>query len=596
MLYPQENELRELRDLSGVWHFKIDWEDVGLDQAWFAAPLTGEIREIAVPSSYNDLYADRRMREHVGAVWYEREVCVPASWTGRHLLLRFDAAAHHSTVWWNGRRLGHHKGGFLPFVFDLAEHAPPGQTGRLTVAVDNRLDWSCLPCGELFTRPDGDAPSRRLRRQENHFDFFNYAGLHRPVRLLSLPSRSIEAIRLRTTPANGTAWTLDYSVDHPADTHVHVRVLDPDGKPGLAASGTSGALTLASPPLWEPGHGRLHALEVRLEDATGQLLDVYREPFGVRSVRVEGARFLINERPFYFRGFGKHEDADIRGRGLDLPLLVHDFALLEWIGANSVRTSHYPYSEEFMRMADRQGMVVIDEVPAVGMHDNWGTNPVFVPGRIGPATLAHHCDVTRDLIARDGNHPCVVMWSLGNEPATEEVQAEEYFRTVIELARQLDPTRPMTVVEAHSANCSRIGQLVDVVCVNRYIGWYVHTGEMDLVSSELEKDLRAWHDRDGRPVLVAEFGVDTVHGLHSLQGDFFTEEFQCEFLSRYHAVFDRLPFVIGEHVWNFADFSTKQGIKRVAGNRKGVFTRSRNPKAAAHLLRQRWHQPSPKAS
>jgi beta-glucuronidase len=68
----------------------------------------------------------------------------------------------------------------------------------------------------------------------------------------------------------------------------------------------------------------------------------------------------------------------------------------------------------------------------------------------------------------------------------------------------------------------------------------------------------------------------------------FTEEYQCEFLRRYHAVFDRLDFVVGEHVWNFADFMTKQGVKRVVGNRKGVFTRRRQPKAAAHLLRERW--------
>jgi beta-glucuronidase len=85
-------------------------------------------------------------------------------------------------------------------------------------------------------------------------------------------------------------------------------------------------------------------------------------------VRIDGPRFLINEEPFYFRGFGKHEDAAVRGKAHDNAFMVHDFALLEWPGANSFRTSHYPYAEEVLEYADRHGIVVIDETPAVGIN------------------------------------------------------------------------------------------------------------------------------------------------------------------------------------------------------------------------------------
>ncbi|MCZ9990335.1 hypothetical protein OFQ66_10950 [Brachyspira hyodysenteriae] len=89
--------------------------------------------------------------------------------------------------------------------------------------------------------------------------------------------------------------------------------------------------------------------------------------FGIRTVKVEGTKFLINGKPFYFTGFGKHEDSEIAGRGYNPPVIKRDFELIKWVGANSFRTSHYPYSEEIMQAADREGIVIIDEVAAVGM-------------------------------------------------------------------------------------------------------------------------------------------------------------------------------------------------------------------------------------
>ena len=98
----------------------------------------------------------------------------------------------------------------------------------------------------------------------------------------------------------------------------------------------------------------------------------------MRTVAVDGHRFLINGEPFYFTGFGKHEDFAVHGRGHDLAVMVHDFELLEWIGANSFRTSHYPYDEAVLDYADRHGVVVIDETAAVGLNLNTGT-PILGP-------------------------------------------------------------------------------------------------------------------------------------------------------------------------------------------------------------------------
>ena len=124
--------------------------------------------------------------------------------------------------------------------------------------------------------------------------------------------------------------------------------------------------------------------------------------------------------------------------------------------------------------------------------------------------------------------------------------------------------------------------------LNRYFGWYEDPGQLDTIAISLKEDLSTWHKRFGKPIVVTEYGADTIAGFHQHPPAMFSEEYQCEFLNIYHQVFDECDFVIGEHIWNFADFQTKQGITRVSGNKKGIFTRDRQPKSAAHLLKERW--------
>jgi beta-glucuronidase len=312
---------------------------------------------------------------------------------------------------------------------------------------------------------------------------------------------------------------------------------------------------------------------------------------------VRDSKFLINGELFYFKGFGKHEDFAIHGRGFDAVVNVKDIGLLKWIGANSFRTSHYPYSEELMRLADREGLVVIDEVPAVGMQLTIGSTLSGTPPPKEPTWKAlhtgeAHAQAIRELIARDKNHACVVMWSIANEPASEDEGAYEYFQPLAALARAQDPQhRPVTIVPNPMANAdnNKTTDLVDVLAINRYFGWYVASGRLEVAQALLRADLEAWgRVAPGKPLMLTEYGADTVAGLHDTPPTMFTEEYQVAFLRANNEVVDTFPNFIGEMVWNFADFATSQGIVRVQGNKKGVFTRDRKPKMAAHALRERW--------
>jgi beta-glucuronidase len=131
--------------------------------------------------------------------------------------------------------------------------------------------------------------------------------------------------------------------------------------------------------------------------------------------------------------------------------------------------------------------------------------------------------------------------------------------------------------------------IFDVLCINRYYGWYVFGGRLEEGAAELARELDALHKMFGKPIVLAEFGTDTLPGSHSTPPEMWTEEYQVEYLRRYLDVADLRPFVAGMQVWNFADFKTGQGTSRAGGiNHKGVFTRDRRPKMAAHFLRERW--------
>ena len=318
---------------------------------------------------------------------------------------------------------------------------------------------------------------------------------------------------------------------------------------------------------------------------------------------MQGGKFLLNGEPVYLRGFGKHEDADLRGRGLDLVTVKRDYECMKWIGANCFRTSHYPYAEELYYMADREGFLIIDEVPAVGLMESTmnfvaanqgnGKKVGFFEKETTPQLLEHHLDCIREMITRDKNHASVIAWSLLNEPQCTSEGTEAYFAPLFELAHRLDPQkRPRTyaIIMMSLPHNSKGWQFSDFLSLNRYYGWYAMGGP-GIVDAEaaFRREMDGWAAiRGDRPMIFTEFGADTLSAEHKLPSVMWSQEYQNEYLEMNFRVFDSYDWVQGELVWNFADFQTTEGIMRVNGNKKGIFTRERQPKDAAYLFRARW--------
>ncbi|NMA17811.1 MAG: beta-glucuronidase [Clostridiaceae bacterium] len=590
MLYPISTQTRTVQDLNGIWKFMLE-DDMAPNDV--STPLETN-RHMSVPGSFNDQGVTRDIRMHIGYVWYEKEFIVPNMLLDQRIVLRLDAATHEADVYVNGEFVVRHKGGYVPFEAEIQDVIKPGRN-RVTVKLSNRIDYTSLPVGNYKETKTEDG--KIVRKLSENFDFFNYAGLNRYVRIYTTPKSYIDDIAI-TYDVDLDALTADVKVATTASgdfDQVKVKILDACDRVVGKGVGETAVVSLEDLKLWQPLNAYLYKAQVNL-CKEGEIVDVYEEEFGIRTVEVKGTQFLINGRPFYFKGYGKHEDTYINGRGINEAYNIADINLMRWMGANSFRTSHYPYSEEMMRLCDREGIVVIDECAAVGMFEGFSVDSAS--GMAAKSTWSvldtkeAHEQAMYELIKRDKNHACVVMWSVMNEPDSAGPGAREYFEHIFDYSRKLDPqNRPFTYVNFQICGVDKdiCTDLVDVICLNRYFGWYWDTADFVSAEKHLIEDLEKWHAKyPDKPIMFCEYGADTVAGLHAVDDIPFTEDYQVKYYEINSRVFDQFDFFVGEQLWNFADFETKTGINRVQGNKKGIFTRGREPKAAARLLRDRW--------
>lgn len=449
----------------------------------------------------------------VDAVFYQTTVREPRGWHDQRVVLRFDSATRKEDVWVGDTHVAHHEGGYLPLEADVTDLVAPGEEVRITGRVDNRLRWHTIPPG--YVEDTAYAPVQRQMH-----DFFNYAGIHRRVWLYSTPVNYLDDITVVTDIEKSEAdaevrglvsCRASISNVHDADEYRHralpdgfrtqtslltlrAALLGPDGTEagradsvGVDAKGLEYTfdIKVKNPILWELGEGGHCDLLIEVCDAD-DVIDSCTVRVGIRTVDVVGHEFHINGKPFYFPGFGMHEDHGTIGKGHSDALMVHDFELLSWIGANSLRTSHYPYAEEVLDYADEHGVVVIDEAAAVGMNKVVGAtfggkiDRVFGPDDVSEETQAAHAAHLSELVARDKYHPSVVMWSIANEPESHTEESEAYFAPLLELTRRLDPTRPVEYVNVQFSPASedRLATYSGVLMINRYYGWYTQTGHI----------------------------------------------------------------------------------------------------------------------
>lgn len=575
MLYPQRNETRDYIDLSDIWDFRFDKENEGFDSGWQEG--FSDCRPIAVPASWNDQFAEER--DYLGPAWYQYKFSAPNDWLDLGfeslLILRFGSVNYFSDAWLNGLKIGKHEGGHLPFEFDVSDVIQRGEN-ILIVRVDGNLHDDTVP------------PSGRdlMDYPAVNFDFFPFCGIQRPVLLYKISDMGIKDITVKTNIEKSNGY-VDIAIETYKQDTIKAAVLLERGEVliedtlviqnGMADT----ILRVPDPELWEPGSPNLYDLTITLTKEE-EIIDSYSLKIGIRSIEVKDDKLLLNGKPIYLRGFGRHEDFAVVGKGYLPAVIIKDYSLLDWVGANSFRTSHYPYSEQQMDLADRLGFLVIDEIPSVGL--------TFKLKAVDKQ-LALCKRYMEELIARDKNHPSVIIWSIANEPQAS-ARSKEFFKELIDHTRSLDSTRLVTIVSMLWTR-QRAFEYCDLMCLNRYHGWYQEPGQIDKGIDALSADLDEVYGKYKKPIIMSEFGADTIPGCHDWPSKMFSEEYQVEFIKQTIELLRTKPYLNGEHIWNLCDFKTSQSIRRVgAYNFKGVFTRDRRPKMAAHLLRKLWKDES----
>lgn len=586
-LFPQQNDTRNTFNLSGIWKFKIDSLAVGETENWQNGLV--ETRSIAVPGSWNDQFTD--LRDYLETAWYEKETYVPSSWKNQRVFIRVGSANYFAKLWVNGKPVGQHEGGHLPFAFEISSLLNWDAENRITIQIENILKPTRVPTG-------GDVDGAVFSSfPKANFDFFPYAGLNRDVWLYTIPKESsIKDITVKTN-FDSTFGLVEILVENEGNANSGKVIISGQGKnyeSELKFTNNKATVKIEIPEvrLWSPDDPFLYEIQVILGDAKKKV-DNYRLETGVRTIAVTETQILLNGNPIFLKGFGKHEDFPIFGRGTANPVIIKDFSLMKWAGANSFRTSHYPYDEEFMRMADREGFLIINEIPAVGLYFHGDAEQLRQRTELCKQYI-------EELITRDKNHPSVIMWCVANEPFPKglsindpagrvaEPASFDAFKQMFDKVRNMDGTRLAVLVGVMGGPVEWLA-LSDIVMINRYYGWYTHIGDLQGAAKLLNMELDGLHKKLKKPIMITEFGADTYPGMHSDQPEMFTEEYQTEFIKTYLDVADTKDYIVGMHVWAFSDFKTGQGIIRFGGiNYKGVFTRDRKPKAAAYYLRSRW--------
>ena len=586
-MFPQQNDIRNTLNISGIWKFKKDSAAVGEQEHWFNG--LKETVPIAVPGSWNEQFED--IRDYMGPAWYEQNTYVPKSWTGQKIFIRIGAANYAAKIWINGKPLGKHDGGSLPFAFEITNEINWGVMNRITIQVENILKPTRVPVGGL---PPGGMFSSN---PSANFDFFPFSGLHRPVWLYAVPKNPITDITVKTTiQANDGVVEVKIKKDGIAKQgkiKLEGNGQAYDGNFTFTGDVATATIKVANAHLWNTDDPFLYQLTVTINNGK-EIIDRYELPIGIRTIEANSKQILLNGKPVFLKGFGKHEDFPVFGKGTAYPVMVKDNNLLKWIGANSYRTSHYPYDEEYMNLADREGILIIDEIPAVGLYFDNNIDMINVRKDMCKQQI-------RELVTRDKNHPAVIMWNLANEPfakgmdfssgkkAPSDSVSLNFFKELFSTVKDADNTRLASIVGVQGGPDEWLG-LSDIICINRYYGWYSQIGNIEAGAKIFSKELDDLHKQFNKPIMVTEFGADAFNGMNTTQPEMFTEEYQRDFIKAYLDVADTKDFVTGMHVWAFADFKTGQGIIRFGGmNWKGVFTRDRKPKLAAYYLRSRWN-------
>ena len=568
---------RQAMSLNGDWHYIVDVQEEGYydyrmnPTRWGffnnAKPQRPEdlieydfdaAQTMTVPGDWNT--QDERLFFYEGTVWFQRYFDYQPQ-GDRRALLYFGAVNYDCHVYVNGKKAGHHVGGFTPFNFDVTDLLHEGQN-FVIVKVDNKRSASAVPT--------------------QIFDWWNYGGITRDVLLVNVSPTYIEdySLSLKRKVESGKRREISFSLqlnrkEAGREVTLSIPELKIKQKFTTDANGSINAqlLTLnAKLSLWSPANPKLYRVELEMDGET------ISDEIGFRTIETRGKQILLNGESIFLKGISMHEEKPNGGGRANS---VDDArTLLTWakeLGCNYVRLAHYPHNEYMVREAERMGIMVWSEIPCYWTID-WKNE----------ATYQNAQQQLTDMIRRDQNRANVIIWSIANEtPHSNERDA--FLGRLARYARTLDDTRLISMAMEVTGSSNYVNrlqdnmhELVDVVSFNQYVGWYRDVNDAPKMRWEIPYD---------KPVIISEFGGGAKYGLHGAKDQRWTEEFQESLYRENLAMLDRIQGLAGTTPWILKDFRSPRrvltGIQDYY-NRKGLVSDRGERKKAWYVLKE-WY-------
>ena len=465
------------------------------------------------------------------------------------------------TVYFDGRELGRIETAYM--AADYRFHAGDLAAHELVIATDNRFD---------------ESPSSNFHEW---YDICGYGGIYRHVDLSAEKEYWIDHISVVTTDYLTRAIRVraQFGGRFPETLPCGISV---DGGPATGINAHNGnldlSLTLAeSMGLWSPESPVMHHLRLETEEICRDI------PFGIRQISIRDSRLHLNGTPLKLLGYNRHDAHPDFGAAMPRERLMRDLRMIHDQGANFIRGSHYPQSEEMLDECDRLGIMVWDE--SLG----WEDSPEAL---IDPEFQRKTLEQTRNMVRRSANHPCIVIWGFLNEMKSDDIRARDIVTKLVKAIHEEDDSRPVSYA-TFTRQADQCLDLVDIITLNLYPGWYIHNSTAFFREEDIQEDLDEMLDfvcgkYPGKPVIIGEIGASATPGWND--GTRWSELYQAQLDTAALRKAFRDPRLSGLAIWQFCNNRThnitEAGAHPHGFNNKGVLDEYRHPKYAWHAISQ----------
>jgi beta-glucuronidase len=537
--------------LNGLWKCKPDFNDLGIIEKWFDFKSYLQIQEslldLEIPNSFN-LISQYEKFEGIFWHFYSFDINDLDLNNEQDIKIKFNGSNYHTKVWLNSNHLGEHYGGFTPFIFDVKKVVKQ-KNNLLVVRVSNKRGKSQIP--------------------SLSFDWFNWGGLYRNVELLILNSSRIEDLTIKTYLLSKKKCKIEVSFTIIGNPSIRWEILEPDNQKVVSEGKISNKnklnLFVDNPKLWTPENPNLYFFKTYIlsKSSKNNLLDTVQ--FGIRQIEVRGIFIHLNKRRILLKGINLHEELIPYGRTIPYEKRKEDLEQIKSLGFNAIRTAHYSHDEDLLDIADKLGLLILEEIP-VYQHCDF-KNPITY-------NIAEN--MLKELIKRDINHPSVIWWSVGNEVPLHRKSCAKFIKKLMNLARSLDDTRLITCV-SRKLLLDLTRNHADIATINSYFGWYYgHETMINLVLDIIRTPTF------NKPWIYTEFGAGAKYGFHSdwNKQKKYSEERQLQIIDYTIRTINSKNFFAGWFIWIYRDFKSSRRMNRYQQgfNRKGIVSGEKNEK------------------